>query len=210
MSGRKGIGVKADDLLDNLARRASQEVTSRNPDLPLEKREAVARDIAVGALRYYMLRFTRNKIIAFDFADALSFDGETGPYVQYAVVRSAGILGKVAASLSLAVDELPAWAMRGDLSFLEEDPRSEEWDLFGSLGRHRHIVEQAVAGLEFSAVAKYAFVLAQKFNAFYHRHPVLQESNPDRQRGRVLLTWLFRRQMTSLLDLMAIPVPPLM
>jgi arginyl-tRNA synthetase len=210
MSGRKGIGVKADDLLDNLARRASQEVTSRNPDLPLEKRKAVARDIAVGALRYYMLRFTRNKIIAFDFADALSFDGETGPYVQYAVVRSAGILGKVAASLSLAVEELPAWAMRGDLSFLEEDPRSEEWDLFGSLGRHRHIVEQAVAGLEFSAVAKYAFVLAQKFNAFYHRHPVLQESNLDRQRGRVLLTWLFRRQMTSLLDLMAIPVPPLM
>ncbi|HEV8375342.1 MAG TPA: arginine--tRNA ligase [Candidatus Polarisedimenticolia bacterium] len=210
MSGRKGIGVKADDLLDNLARRASEEVTARNPELPLETREAVARDIAVGALRYYMLRFTRNKIIAFDFADALSFDGETGPYVQYAVVRSAGILAKVAASLGVDAGELPGWASQGDLRFLEEDLRSEEWDLFSALGRQRLTVEQALGGLEFSALAKYAFVLAQKFNAFYHRHPVLQETDPDRRRGRVLLTHLFRRRMITLLDLMAIPVPPLM
>ena len=210
MSGRKGIGVKADDLLDNLVRRAEEEVASRNSDLSSETRGQVARAIAVGALRYYMLRFTRNKIIAFDFSDALSFDGETGPYVQYAVVRSSGILSKVAASLSLEVGDLARWALDGDLGFLDEDVRGEEWELLSVLGRHRLTVEQAVVGLEFSALAKYAFILAQKFNAFYHRHPVLQEPDPDRQRGRVLLTHLFQRRMTTLLDLMGIPVPPLM
>ena len=210
MSGRKGIGVKADDLLDNLTRRAGQEVAARNENLPEQTRARVAEAIAVGALRYYMLRFTRNKVIAFDFSDALSFDGETGPYVQYAVVRSAGILGKVAAALSMPPENLPDWAGTGDLSFLDGDPRSEEWELLALLGRHRMVVEQAVSSLEFSTLAKYAFTLAQRFNAFYHRHPVLQEPDPDRQRGRVLLTYLFRRQMTSLLERMGIPVPPLM
>jgi len=210
MSGRKGIGVKADDLLDNLLRRAEIEVAARNENLPAPTRSLVAEAIAVGALRYYMLRFTRNKVIAFDFADALSFDGETGPYVQYAVVRAAGILAKVSAALALAPEELPRWAGEGNLGFLDENPRSEEWELLSLLGRHRMVVEQAVASLEFSTLAKYAFTLAQRFNAFYHRHPVLQETDPDRQRCRVLVTYLFRRQMTSLLDRMGIPVPPFM
>ncbi len=210
MSGRKGIGVKADDLLDNLIRRAEEEVRMRNADLPGRTLSEVSRAIAVGALRYYMLRFTRNKVIAFDFADALSFDGETGPYVQYAVVRSAGILGKVAAALGMSGEELPRWAADAELEFLEADAQSEEWDLLSLLGRHRTMAEQAVAGLEFSSLAKYAFVLAQKFNGFYHRNPVLQESDPQRRRGRVLVTYLFRRQMTELLDRMGIPVPSLM
>jgi len=210
MSGRKGIGVKADDLLDNLIRRAEDEVRLRNADLPEETLAEVSRSIAVGALRYYMLRFTRNKVIAFDFADALSFDGETGPYVQYALVRSAGILGKVAGALGMAGDELPRWAAEADLAFLEKDAACDEWDLLSVMGRHRMLTEQAVAGLEFSSLAKYAFVLAQKFNGFYHRNPVLQEPDPNRQRGRVLVTYLFRRQMTSLLERMGIPVPSLM
>jgi len=210
MSGRKGIGVKADDLLDNLVRRAEEEVRMRNSDLPGQTLSEVSHAIAVGALRYYMLRFTRNKVIAFDFADALSFDGETGPYVQYAVVRSAGILGKVAAALGVPGDELPRWAADAQLEFLEADAKSEEWELLSLMGRHSMMVEQAVAGLEFSSLAKYAFVLAQKFNGFYHRNPVLQETDPNRRRGRVLVTYLFRRQMTALLDRMGIPVPSLM
>src|SRR5262245_48775485 len=166
MSGRKGIGVKADDLIDHLIRRAAEEVAARNPGVPEPERLAIAAAIGVGALRYYMLRFTRNKIIAFDFADALSFDGETGPYVQYAVVRAAGILGKVAASLQIGQDDLLAWASEGSFAFLDENPKGEEWELLALLGRQRSIVEQAVAGLEFSLLAKRAFVLAQKFNAF--------------------------------------------
>jgi arginyl-tRNA synthetase len=202
--------VKADDLLDNLVRRAEEEVRMRNSDLPGQTLSEVSQAIAVGALRYYMLRFTRNKVIAFDFADALSFDGETGPYVQYAVVRSAGILGKVAAALGVRGDELRRWAADAQLDFLEADTKSEEWELLSLMGRHQMMVEQAVAGLEFSSLAKYAFVLAQKFNGFYHRNPVLQETDPNLQRGRVLVTYLFRRQMTALLDRMGIPVPSLM
>ena len=210
MSGRKGIGVKADDLIDHLIRRAAEEVASRHPGLPEPERLSIAAAIGVGALRYYMLRFTRNKIIAFDFSDALSFDGETGPYVQYAAVRAAGILGKVAASLQVGQADLLAWASEGGFAFLDEDPKSEEWELLALLGRQLSIVEQAVTGLEFSLLAKHAFVLAQKFNGFYHRHPVLQEPDPERRKGRVLLTILFRRHLATLLSLMGIPVPPLM
>ncbi len=210
MSGRKGVGVKADDLVDNLVRRAAEEVASRNPSLPEIERLEVARRIAVGALRYYMLRFTRNKIIAFDFADALSFDGETGPYVQYAVVRSAGILAKVIAAETIGEEDLLRRASAANLAFLSADPKAEEWELLSLLGRHRGTVEQAVGSLELSGLAKYAFVLAQKFNAFYHKYPVMQEPDPDRKWGRVLLTHLFRERMTRVLDLMGIPVPPLM
>jgi arginyl-tRNA synthetase len=210
MSGRKGIGVKADDLIDHLIRRAAEEVASRNPELPEAERLEIAAAIGVGALRYYMLRFTRNKVIAFDFSDALSFDGETGPYVQYAAVRAAGILGKVAASMQVVQADLLAWAAEARGAFLEEDPKGEEWELLALLGRQRSIVEQAVSSLEFSLLAKHVFVLAQKFNGFYHRHPVLQEKDLERRQGRVLLTILFRRHLTSLLGLMGIPVPPLM
>jgi len=210
MSGRKGVGVKADDLVDNLVRKAEEEVTVRNPSLDPGRRRDVALKIAVGALRYYMLRFTRNKIIAFDFADALSFDGETGPYVQYAVVRSAGILGKVTAAEKVPEAGLADRAAGADLAFLSAGPSGEEWELLSLLGRHRGTLEQAVSSLELSGLAKYAFVLAQKFNAFYHKYPVLQETDPDRKWGRVLLTYLFRERMTRLLDLMGIPIPPLM
>ena len=210
MSGRKGVGVKADDLLDNLNRRAGQEVAARNASLDPQEQAEVARRIAVGALRYYMLRFTRNKIIAFDFADALSFEGETGPYVQYAVVRASGILGKVAASEEVPESGLAERASRADLAFLSSDPKAEEWELLSLLGRQRGTVEQAVQSLELSSLAKHAFVLAQKFNAFYHKYPVLQEQDPDRKWGRVLLTYLFRERMTRWLDLMGIPVPPRM
>ena len=94
VSGRKGFGVKADDLIDKLIASALAEVNARHPDLSEDERQDIARKIAVGALRYYMLRYTRNTVIAFDFQDALSFEGETGPYAQYAVVRAANIFRK--------------------------------------------------------------------------------------------------------------------
>src|SRR4051812_48363571 len=87
LSGRKGLGVKADDLIDSLTSKALEEVASRQPEDSREKNETVARQIAIGALRYFMLKFTRNTVIAFDLREALSFEGETGPYVQYAAMR---------------------------------------------------------------------------------------------------------------------------
>src|SRR3989442_11839025 len=107
ISGRKGVGIKADDLVNTLIRKAEEEVAGRNPELAPKERTAVAQLIAIGSLRYYMVRFTRNKVIAFDFADALSFDGETGPYVQYAAVRAGGILEKGAAAEKIRQNELP-------------------------------------------------------------------------------------------------------
>src|SRR5678815_1178028 len=95
VSGRKGLGVKADDLIDKLIEKALEEVSSRNADRPEEERRGVATQIAIGALRYFMLKYTRNSVIAFDFAEALSFTGETGVYVQYAGVRARKILGKL-------------------------------------------------------------------------------------------------------------------
>ena len=204
------MGIKADDLVDTLIRKAEEEVAARNPGLALKERTEVAQILAVGSLRYYMVRFTRNKVIAFDLADALSFDGETGPYVQYAAVRAGGILEKVAAAGEMRETELPRWAASGDLSYLTREAGGEEWELASLLGRLRGTVEQAVSTLELSGLAKYAFVLAQKFNAFYHKYPVLREPDPHLKRGRALLTHLFRERMTRTLDLMGIPVPPFM
>ena len=94
VSGRKGFGVKADDLIDRMVAAAREEVDKRHPELEETERAAIAQSIGVGALRFFLLRFTRNTIIAFDFRDALSFEGETGPYVQYAAVRAANIFRK--------------------------------------------------------------------------------------------------------------------
>ena len=94
VSGRKGFGVKADDLLDALIAAAGKEVDARHPELSGPERAAIAAQIAIGALRYFMLKFTKQSVIAFDFKDALSFEGDTGPYAQYAVVRASNIFRK--------------------------------------------------------------------------------------------------------------------
>ncbi len=95
VSGRKGLGVKADDLIDKLIEKAKAEVDSRHEGKPEAERLDIATQIAVGSLRYFLLKFTRNTVIAFDLQEALSFEGETGPYVQYAAVRARNILRKL-------------------------------------------------------------------------------------------------------------------
>src|ERR1700684_2888436 len=95
VSGRKGLGVKADDLMDKLVETALVEVASRHAEDNEAAQLAVATEIAMGALRYFLLKFTRNTVIAFDFQEALSFEGETGPYVQYAAVRARNIFRKL-------------------------------------------------------------------------------------------------------------------
>ena len=207
VSGRKGLGVKVDDLLDLLTDKAAAEVAARNPEFTPPDCRVTGAQIAVAAIRYFMLKFSRGKLIVFDIDEAMSFEGETGPYLQYSVVRAHNILRKLhereqlseAAVLeslgSLAVDELTA------------DADHDLWTVVFDASRLDDVVEQVVRSLEFSALAKYAFGLAQLFNAFYHRYPILNEDDGARKRWRAAGVAYFRDQLTRALRLMGIEVP---
>jgi arginyl-tRNA synthetase len=230
VSGRKGFGVKADDLLDALITSAKQEVDSRHPELTDPERQNISEQIAIGALRYFMLKFTKPSVIAFDFKDALSFEGETGPYAQYAVVRATNIFRKggmdpdnwsadvdFARFLAPAVEERPLQgrvthsaradaALKGPL-FHEAN---ELWELWLTASKTAYVIDQCIATTEPAYLAKYVFQLAQLFNTFYHRYPILAE--PDEARKRFLLATaaVVRRELIRALGVMGIEVPPVM
>jgi arginyl-tRNA synthetase len=207
VSGRKGLGVKADDLIDKLIAEALAEVASRHAEASAEEQRRIASQIAIGALRYFLLKFTRNSVIAFDFQEALSFEGETGPYVQYAAVRARNILRK----LEERGDSLPEFRAELDAAAMVRQLESEDfWQLMLAISKADDAVERAVASGEPAHVAKYAFQLAQAFNAFYHVYPVLQEENRQK---RVFLLWMtdyFRRQLEGTLRILGIEVPEYM
>jgi arginyl-tRNA synthetase len=207
MSGRRGLGVRADDLVDVLLERAAAEVRKRNTDLSDETVNEITRRLAVGALRYYMLRYSRNRVVAFDLDDALSFEGETGPYLQYSVVRARNILAKVVERFGPAEIAVETLIEAIDLEALDDDARADHWTLALLLSRVRPVVEHAVESLELSTVAKHAYVLAQAFNSFYHRYRVAQISDERVRRTRIALVELYRRGMTDLLGLMGIEIP---
>jgi arginyl-tRNA synthetase len=200
VSGRKGLGVKADDLLDRLLRGAWAEVAKRHPELDGAGQLALAGPIATGAARYFLLKFTRNALIAFDFEDALSFDGETGPYVQYAAVRAASILRKAEAA-----GVQPDPAAGGELL-----AATDVWDLLSLAARLEATVHQALAAGEPAYVAKYAFQLAQAFNNFYHRRPVLAEEDAGRRAALLALVAVTQRQLAQALELLGITAPEIM
>ena len=217
VSGRRGLGVKADDLLDRLEAAARAEVDSRHPQTPEIERAAIAHIIAIGALRYFLLKYTRNTVIAFDFKDALSFEGETGPYCQYAIVRARNIWRKLAeqsrqlvekadssGSDSAFFDSCSPESLKAFLAAPEGDELWEMLLLAGSLGAQ---VEAALAAQEPAFVAKYAFQLAQAFNNFYHKHHILSEEDPSRKAFLLTLTKLVERQLVLALDLLGIEGP---
>ena len=211
VSGRKGLGVKADDLLDTLMRNAGREVAARNPELSEEDLDRIGAMIGVAAVRYFLVKFSRTKIIAFDLEEALSFEGESGPYIQYAVVRANNIFDKLRrrdsvaeADLIASLADVPAGELTG------ENGSHELWQLVLDAARLDEVVEQVVRSLEFSVLAKYAFSLAQAFNAFYHRSPILNEERDDVRRWRGAAVIYLRDQLTRALDLMGIAVPPRM
>jgi len=204
VSGRKGLGVKADDLLDALVRKALAEVQARHA-LSNEESENIARIIAVGALRYFLLRFARNTVIAFDFKEALNFDGETGPYVQYAVVRANNIFRKLAESGEEPPGPGPCPGF-GD--FLAGD--NEIWELVYQAARLPKIVRQIAQSLELGQLCKYAFSLAQRFNLFYHKHHILSETDLQKRQHLLLVTDLVRKQLAQALYLLGCEVPPKM
>jgi len=213
VSGRKGQGVKADDLLDRLEDSARKEVDERHAESPESERAAISHAIAIGALRYFLLRFTRSTVIAFDFKDALSFEGETGPYVQYAVVRINGIGKKWHAldeKLKKADIDNYVRMERGTFDvgrYLTGPGGDDLWELLvlaGSLGAR---VEAAVAAQEPAFVARFAFELAQAFNNFYHKHPILSEADWERRAFLLRLTGLVHDQLVAALELMGITAP---
>jgi arginyl-tRNA synthetase len=206
VSGRKGHGVKADDLIDKLVEAAQAEVDTRHPELSPSERTAIATQIAVGALRYFMLRFTRNTVIAFDFKDALSFEGETGPYVQYAIVRAANIFRKAGTTEEAAL----AAVADLDMSELASEEGTSLWETWLLASRLTVLIEQAIATAEPAYLARYAFQLAQQFNNFYHRHHVLNEQDGTRRALLLATAAVARREMVRALGYLGIEAPPVM
>ncbi len=211
VSGRKGFGVKADDLLDALVASAQKEVDSRHPQLSPAERSKIAVQIAVGALRYFMLKFTKSSVIAFDFKEALSFEGETGPYVQYAVVRATNIFRKG----GLDPDKCGSQD-RGRISPAEVEKYftgqdgNQIWELWLAAAKTSYVVEQCIATAEPAYLARHAFQLAQLFNTFYHRYPILSESDAGRKDFLLATVRVVRRELIRVLALMGISVPPVM
>jgi arginyl-tRNA synthetase len=206
VSGRKGYGVKADDLLDKLTAAAQAEVDTRHPELSAGERATIATQIAVGALRYFMLRFTRNTVIAFDFKDALSFEGETGPYIQYAIVRAANIFRKAGTTEEAALAAIPQL----DLSLLGGEDGTSLWETWLLASRLTVTIEQAIATAEPAYLARYGFQLAQQFNNFYHKHHILTEADPIRKAVFLATAAVARREMVRALGYLGIEAPPVM
>ncbi len=207
VSGRKGFGVKADDLIDKLIDAALQQVNTRQPDRTEEDRRDLATKIAVGALRYYMLRYTRNAVIAFDFQDALSFEGETGPYVQYAVVRAANIFRKAAITPEAALKEFTAIDIA---NYFQGEDGASLWELWLLASKSVHVLERSIQSTEPAHLAKYAFQLAQQFSNFYHRHHILTEADPARKTVLLATAAIAQREIVRALGWMGIEVPEVM
>lgn len=218
MSGRRGYGVKADDLIDELTQRASAEVAARNPEMAPQECLRTGEQLAVAAVRYFLLKYTRNAVIAFDMDDALSFEGETGPYIQYAAVRAARIFDKLSEELGFDIGAAvrAGLAGGGDDALGIRSPAvgerlagddGELWDLILALGRYEEAIQLAADSLEISVLAKYGFQLGQQFNRFYHSYPILQATDESDRALRVLVAYAFQRRLQDVLALLGIPVP---
>jgi arginyl-tRNA synthetase len=211
VSGRKGFGVKADDLLDALITAAGKEVDARHPELSEAERAGIATQIAIGALRYFMLKFTKPSVIAFDFKDALSFEGDTGPYAQYAVVRASNIFRKGGLDPeSFCSDAASRVAKERFAKYLTGEFGNDIWELWLAAAKTSYIVGQCIATTEPAYLAKHAFQLAQLFSTFYHHYPILSETDEGRRTFLLATTAVVRRELIRVLAAMGIGVPPVM
>jgi arginyl-tRNA synthetase len=207
VSGRKGFGVKADDLIDKLIAATRAEVDARQTGRDEAERQRIAEQIAIGALRYFMLKFTRNSVIAFDFKDALSFEGETGPYIQYAVVRARNIFRKAGTTPEAVLAE---FAAVDPAAYLEGEAAEDIWALWLHGARRTLVLEQCIATSEPAYLAKHAFQLAQEFNNFYHRHHILTEEDPQRKTFLLATAAVALRELVVALSWLGIESPEAM
>ena len=208
VSGRKGFGVKADDLIDKLIAATRAEVDARQTGRDETERQQIAKQIAIGALRYFMLKFTRNSVIAFDFKDALSFEGETGPYIQYAVVRARNIFRKSGTTEEAVLAEFANLAEVG--TYLAGEENEDIWALWLRAGRRTMVLEQCITTSEPAYLAKHAFQLAQEFNNFYHKHHILNEEDPARRTFLLATAAVALRELIEVLSWLGIESPEAM
>jgi len=209
VSGRKGFGVKADDLIDKLILAARAEVDARQTGRDEAEGKRIAEQIAIGALRYFMLKFTRNSVIAFDFKDALSFEGETGPYIQYAVVRARNIFRKAGTTPEAELGRLASQQVSELAS--QQGPEGEDiWALWLRAGRRSLVLEQCISTSEPAYLAKHAFQLAQEFNNFYHKHHILTEEDPARKTFLLATAAVALRELIEVLSRLGIESPEAM
>jgi len=206
MSGRKGLGVKADDLIDRLEANALAEVQSRHPDADDEEKHLIAKQIAVGALRYFLLKFTRNTVIVFDFQEALSFEGETGLFCQYSAVRANSIFRKLEEKGSLE-NSLTACDASDIEAVLTGESGDDIWSMAVLSSRLEETVQQAANATEPAILAKYTFTLAKAFNLFYHNHKIIAETNEVKRAVLVAVADMVRRTLTEALATLGIEVP---
>lgn len=205
VSGRKGFGVKADDLIDKLIAATRKETDTRHPERPEAERQQTAEQIAIGALRYFMLKYTRNSVIAFDFKDALSFEGETGPYVQYAIVRARNIFRKAGLAPEAVLAGLAASAPSDLLGSADE-----VWGLWLRAAKRGFVLDQAIATSEPALVARHAFQLAQEFNNFYHKHHILTEEDASKKQLLLATAAIALRELVTVLAWLGIESPEVM
>ena len=205
MSGRKGLGVKADDLLNALEEKATESVRegSKAEGVSDQEMRTLGRQVAIAALRYFMLKFGRNKVIAFDFNEALTFEGDSGPYLQYSTVRVQNIFRKMKErGVDALIDDRSLDALT-----LNEGLTDEMWELVRLSAEMPAAIRRAVDSLELSVVTHALLDLAQKFNSFYHKYPILNEKEPAERQRRAVCAEVFRRTMVGALDLLGVPVP---
>ena len=209
VSGRKGLGVKADDLLDRLEEKALHEVNKRNPDLSQDQKVDIAHQIAIGSLRYFMLKYARNSLLIFDFEDALSFEGETGPYLQYTCVRINSIFRKLEERENLRAEDILEHLPEKEwpLSALSENELTDFWEIVLYASQLDEEILHTIRSLETSHLAKFAFNLSQKFNAYYHKYSILAEKDPEIKKIRILTIFYIKEILKQALSLMGIPLP---
>jgi arginyl-tRNA synthetase len=197
--------VKADDLLDALEGRATDAVRSglKAEGLTEDDMVILGKQVAVAALRYFMLKFGRNKVIAFDFAEALTFEGDSGPYLQYSTVRVQNIFRRMKErGVDPMIDDRDL-----DRLTLNEGITDEMWELVRYSANLPSSIRRAVDSLELSIVTHDLLELAQKFNSFYHRYPIMNEKDDHERQRRAVCAEIFRRTMVGALALLGIPVP---
>ncbi|HEX2014452.1 MAG TPA: DALR anticodon-binding domain-containing protein, partial [Nitrososphaera sp.] len=190
MSGRKGIYVNADFVMDALHSKAYEEVKTRNPAYSEEQMHRIAEEIAISALRYNMIRQDLDKIITFDIKESLSLEGDTGPYLQYAYARSQRILEKSGQSVSDARFELLV--------------HESEITLTKEISKLDLVVEDAAKSLSPKSLARYAYSLATTFSLFYEKVQVLKEGNVEVRTARLALVKSFGIALKNTLEVLGI------
>jgi arginyl-tRNA synthetase len=203
MSGRKGVGVKADDMLDELEAKAREKISGERSTGSEADDAKLARQIAIAALRYFMLKFGRTKVIAFDVAEALSFEGDSGPYLLYSTVRVGNIFRKMqerGVDPMLGRDQIDRLAIGDELV-------DDMWQIVRMSADTENVIRRAVETLELSLLTRHAFDLAQTFSSFYHKFPILNEKDDAERQRRAVVAEVFRRTMVQIFGLIGIPMP---